>query len=288
MDKTKSANMVGISAGTKNFIEYNFIKNLKHSAYRILEKNNQSNLNFRRELALLIKSKKGNTKSQTILLNYFIKDIKYWSNIYINKYLPNKDEFYFDLINEGYRIIYKRIKEVDLKNLILKETNPKERTKKTWFSNNTNMWIRSYIKAKAEKLKKEFNNKNEYSLELFEDNNSHNLCSITKSDKSDLVRECDKKNPELKVIKNINKNNIKENLNNSIKNLNAKEQNIIHLIYFDESLDGNNSQKIKQISKKLNVSDKRIYFLHASALKKLKKEFSLLKDNKNFLPKEYV
>ena len=75
-------------------------------------------------------------------------------------------------------------------------------------------------------------------------------------------------------------------LNNNTKIISLN--NVGDLTYPYESLDGNNSQKIKQISKTLNVSDKRIYFLHASALKKLKKEFSLLKDNKNFLPKEYV
>ncbi len=289
MIETSSVDMVGLSAGTKNFIKYKFFKELKEYASSLVKKNNVSNLQFRKELALLIKAKNGNTKSKKIILNNFSKDIKYWSNQYINKYLPNNEEFFFDLINEGYRIVNKRIIDVDLKDLIQKEKNPKDKTKKTWFANNSNMWIRSYIKAKAEKLKKEFYNKNEYSLELFEKNNEDYLsCNLKKSDKLYLIKECNKKNPEINLINKINKHNIKEKINLLIKKLNTKEREIINFLYFDENLIENNSQKIKKLSRLLNVSDKRIYFLHASALKKLKKEIFLLKENKNFLPREYV
>ncbi len=289
MIETSSVDMVGLSAGTKNFIKYQFFKELKEYASSLVKKNNVSNLQFRKELALLIKAKNGNTKSKKIILSNFSKDIKYWSNQYINKYLPNNEEFFFDLINEGYRIVNKRIIDVDLKDLIQKEKNPKDKTKKTWFANNSNMWIRSYIKAKAEKLKKEFYNKNEYSLELFEKNNEDYLsCNLKKSDKLYLIKECNKKNPEVNLINKINKHNIKEKINLLIKKLNTKERYIINFLYFDENLIENNSQKIKKLSRLLNVSDKRIYFLHASALKKLKKEIFLLKENKNFLPREYV
>ena len=78
MIETSSVDMVGLSAGTKNFIKYQFFKELKEYASSLVKKNNVSNLQFRKELALLIKAKNGNTKSKKIILSNFSKDIKYW------------------------------------------------------------------------------------------------------------------------------------------------------------------------------------------------------------------
>ena len=289
MSEITSANMVGFSAGTNNFTNYQSLKLLKHNAFSIVDKSIASNNQFRKELALLIKAKNGSTKSINFILNSFTKDIKYWSNQYINKYIPKKDEFFLDLVNVGYLIVKRRIDQVSLEELIQKEKLPKEKTKKTWFSNNTNMWIRSYIKAKAEKIKKEFANTNECSLDSIEINNENNFISdLKKNDKLNLISKCNNNNPVNEIIKNEHNNEIKDTLKSLIDELSNKEKNIINHLYFDNSLDGNQSQKIKKLSKKLGISDKRIYFLQSSAIKKLKNKFNSLNNINLLLPKEHV
>ena len=289
MSEITSANMVGLSAGTNNFTNYQSLKLLKLNALSVVDKSIKSNSLFRKELALLIKAKNGSTKSQNLILSSFTKDIKYWSNQYINKYIPKKDEFFFDLVNVGYLIVKRRIDKVSLEELIKKEKLPKEKTKKTWFSNNTNMWIRSYIKAKAEKIKKEFSNTNECSLDNLEINNENDYISdLKKNDKLNLVNKCNKNNPLDKIVKVEYENEVKNALNLFINELSDKEKDIINYLYFDEKLKGNQSQKIKELSKKLNISDKRIYFLHSSGVKKLKNKFKSLNNQNLILPTDYV
>ena len=289
MSEITSANMVGLSAGTKNFTNYQSLKLLKLNALSVVDKSIKSNSLFRKELALLIKAKNGSTKSQNLILSSFTKDIKYWSNQYINKYIPKKDEFFFDLVNVGYLIVKRRIDQVSLEELIKKEKLPKEKTKKTWFSNNTNMWIRSYIKAKAEKIKKDFANTNECSLDNLEINNENDYISdLKKNDKLNLVNKCNKNNPLDKIVKVEYENEVKNTLNLFINELSDKEKDIINYLYFDEKLKGNQSQKIKELSKKLNISDKRIYFLHSSGVKKLKNKFKSLNNQNLILPTDHV
>ena len=289
MSEITSANMVGLSAGTNNFTNYQSLKLLKLNAFSIVDKSIKSNNQFRKELALLIKAKNGSTKSLNLILNSFTKDIKYWSNQYINKYIPKKDEFFFDLVNVGYLIVKRRIDQVSLEELIKKEKLPKEKTKKTWFSNNTNMWIRSYIKAKAEKIKKDFSNTNECSLDNLEINNENDYISdLKKNDKLNLVNKCNKNNPLDKIVKVEYENEVKNALNLFINELSDKEKDIINYLYFDEKLKGNQSQKIKELSKKLNISDKRIYFLHSSGVKKLKNKFKSLNNQNLILPTDHV
>ncbi len=283
MKEITSANMVGISVGTNNFIKYYNLQLLKLQAASLVNKFSDKNLQFRKELALLIKAKNGSSKCQNLILNSFTKDIKYWSNQYINKYIPNKDEFFLDLVNVGYSIVQRRIDQVCLKKLIQKEKLPKEKTKKTWFANNTNMWIRSYIKAEAEKIKKDFCNRNECSLDSIESNNESNfLCDLKKSDKLSLINKCNKENPINQLIKTEEQKAVGTNLKFFINELSKKEKEIINYLYFDKRLEGNQSQKIKRLSKKLNISDKRIYFVHVAALNKLKIKFKSL-NNKNFI-----
>ena len=289
MSEITSANMVGLSAGTNNFTNYQSLKLLKLNALSVVDKSIKSNSLFRKELALLIKAKNGSTKSQNLILSSFTKDIKYWSNQYINKYIPKKDEFFFDLVNVGYLIVKRRIDQVSLEELIKKEKLPKEKTKKTWFSNNTNMWIRSYIKAKAEKIKKDFSNTNECSLDNLEINNENDYISdLKKNDKLNLVNKCNKNNPLDKIVKVEYENEVKNALNLFINELSDKEKDIINYLYFDEKLKGNQSQKIKELSKKLNISDKRIYFLHSSGIKKLKNKFKSLNNQNLILPTDHV
>ena len=121
MSENTSANMVGLSAGTNNFTNYQSLKLLKLNALSVVDKSIKSNSLFRKELALLIKAKNGSTKSQNLILSSFTKDIKYWSNQYINKYIPKKDEFFFDLVNVGYLIVKRRIDQVSLEELIKKQ-----------------------------------------------------------------------------------------------------------------------------------------------------------------------
>jgi len=289
MKEITSANMVGISAGTNNFIKYHNLQLLKLHAASLIGKSSDNNLKFRKELALLIKAKNGSSKCQNLILNSFTKDIKYWSNQYINKYIPKKDEFFLDLVNVGYSIVQRRIDQVCLKELIQKENLPKEKTKKTWFANNTNMWIRSYIKAEAEKIKKDFCNRDECSLDSIESSNERNfLCDLKKIDKLSLINKCNKENPINQLIKTEEQNAVGNNLKFLINKLSNKEKEIINYLYFDQKINGNQSQKIKKLSKKLNISDKRIYYVHAAALKKLKNKFKSL-NNKNFiLPTEHV
>ena len=223
------------------------------------------------------------------ILNSFTKNIKYWSNQYINKYIPKKDEFFLDLVNEGYLVVQRRIEQVCLKELIEKEKLPKEKTKKTWFANNTNMWIRSYIKAKAEKIKNNFCNKNECSLDSIESDKDDNyLCDLKKNDKKNLISKCNENNPVNQLIIKETKNEFISNLKNLIDELNKKEKEIINYIYFNKNHDCNQSQKIKKLSKKLNISDKRIYFIHSTAIKKLKNKFKSLNNQNKFLPKDHV
>ena len=66
------------------------------------------------------------------------------------------------------------------------------------------------------------------------------------------------------------------------------EKDIINYLYFDEKLKGNQSQKIKELSNKLNISDKRIYFLHSSGVKKLKNKFKSLNNQNLILPTDHV
>ena len=288
MYKIESADMVGISAGTKNFINYSNLKLLKQRAEGLITKSSALNIQFRKELAQLIKAKNGNSKSKELILNSFTKNIKFWSNQYILKYIPENDEFFFDLVNIGYSVVQKRIDKVCLKDLFQKEKLPKENTNKTWFTNNTNLWIRSYIKAEAAKIKKNYYNKDECSLNHVESsNNDRILCSLKKVDRINLVKKSNEQNPEKQIIEKSKKELINKNLLSFINLLSEKERNIIRLIYFDSKIEGNNSNKIKLISKKLNVSDKRIYFLHKSALKKLKKSFSSLKDINDLLQTGY-
>jgi len=289
MTEITSANMVGLSAGTKNFTNYQSFKLLKIDASILIDKTIDSNSQFRKELALLIKAKNGNNKSQDLILNSFTKNIKYWSNQYINKYIPKKDEFFLDLVNEGYLVVQRRIEQVCLKELIEKEKLPKEKTKKTWFANNTNMWIRSYIKAKAEKIKNNFCNKNECSLDSIESDKDDNyLCDLKKNDKKNLISKCNENNPVNQLIIKETKNEFISNLKNLIDELNKKEKEIINYIYFNKNHDCNQSQKIKKLSKKLNISDKRIYFIHSTAIKKLKNKFKSLNNQNKFLPKDHV
>ena len=289
MTEITSANMVGFSAGTKNFTDYQSFKLLKIDASILIDKTIESSSQFRKELALLIKAKNGNNKSQELILNLFTKNIKYWSNEYINKYIPKKDEFFLDLVNEGYLIVQRRIEQVCLKELIEKEKLPKERTKKTWFANNTNMWIRSYIKAKAEKIKNNFCNKNECSLDSIEsDKNDNYLCDLKKNDKKNLIKKCNENDPVNQLIIKETKNEFISNLKNLINELNKKEKEIIDYLYFDKNHNCNHSQKIKKLSKKLNISDKRIYFIHSEAIKKLKNKFKSLNNQNKFLPKDHV
>ena len=289
MTEITSANMVGFSAGTKNFTDYQSFKLLKIDASILVDKTIESNSQFRKELALLIKAKNGNNKSQDLILNSFTKNIKYWSNQYINKYIPKKDEFFLDLVNEGYLVVQRRIEQVCLKELIEKEKLPKERTKKTWFANNTNMWIRSYIKAKAEKIKNNFCNKNECSLDSIESDKDDNyLCDLKKNDKKNLISKCNENNPVNQLIIKETKNEFILNLKNLINELNKKEKEIINYLYFDKNHNCNQSQKIKKLSKKLNISDKRIYFIHSAAIKKLKNKFKSLNNQNKFLPKDHV
>ena len=289
MTEITSANMVGFSAGTKNFTDYQSFKLLKIDASILVDKTIESNSQFRKELALLIKAKNGNNKSQELILNLFTKNIKYWSNQYINKYIPKKDEFFLDLVNEGYLVVQRRIEQVCLKELIEKEKLPKEKTKKTWFANNTNMWIRSYIKAKAEKIKNNFCNKNECSLDSIEsDKNDNYLCDLKKNDKKNLIKKCNENDPVNQLIIKETKNEFILNLKNLINELNKKEKEIINYLYFDKNHNCNQSQKIKKLSKKLNISDKRIYFIHSAAIKKLKNKFKSLNNQNKFLPKDHV
>ena len=289
MTEITSANMVGFSAGTKNFTKYQSFKLLKLDASFLVDKSIEKNYQFRKELALLIKAKNGSTKSQSLILNSFTKDIKYWSNQYINKYIPSKDEFFFDLVNEGYFVVQKRIEQVCLKELIEKEKLPKEKTKKTWFANNTNMWIRSYIKAKAEKIKNNFHNKNECSIDSIENEKENTfLCDLKKNDKRNLLIKCNKNNPVNQLINKETKKEYRSNLKILINELNKKEKEIINYLYFDEKLNGSHSEKIKKLSKELNISDKRIYFLHSAAIKKLKNKFQSLNNQNNFLPTDHV
>jgi len=289
MTEITSANMVGFSAGTKNFTKYQSFKLLKLDASFLVDKSIEKNFQFRKELALLIKAKNGSTKSQNLILSSFTKNIKYWSNQYINKYIPSKDEFFFDLVNEGYFVVQKRIEQVCLKELIEKEKLPKEKTKKTWFTNNTNMWIRSYIKAKAEKIKNNFYNKNECSIDSIENEREDTfLCDLKKNDKKDLLIKCNKNNPVNQLIIKETKKEYISNLKISINELRKKEKEIINYLYFNEKLKGNHSEKIKKLSKELNISDKRIYFLHSTAIKKLKNKLRSLNNQNNFLHTDHV
>ena len=54
MTEITSANMVGISAGTKNFTKYQSLKLLKQDAYFLIDKSVEKNYQFRKELALLM------------------------------------------------------------------------------------------------------------------------------------------------------------------------------------------------------------------------------------------
>ena len=54
MTEITSANMVGFSAGTKNFTDYQSFKLLKIDASILVDKTIESNSQFRKELALLI------------------------------------------------------------------------------------------------------------------------------------------------------------------------------------------------------------------------------------------
>jgi len=276
MIEIKSADMVGLSAGTNNFIKYKLLKLIKLESACVVDKSSDKNLRFRKELALLLKAKNGSSKSQNYILSSFTKVIRYWSNQYVNKYFPNNDEFFLDLVNVGYFIVQRRINQVCLKKLIQKEKLPKEKTKKTWFVNNTNMWIRSYIKAEAQKIKKEFYNRNECSLDSIESDKENNfLCDLKKNDKISLNKKYNEENPINQIIKNENQKLIGNKLKFLINELSNKEKEIIHYLYFDEELNVSQSQKIKLLSKKINISDKRIYFLHSSALKKLKLKLNI-------------
>lgn len=289
MTEITSANMVGFSAGTNNFTNYQSLQLLKHKALSIVDKSIESNNQFRKELALLIKAKNGNIKSQNLILNSFTKDIRYWSNQYINKYIPKKDEFFLELVNVGYLIVKRRIDQISLEELIQKEKSPKGKTKKTWFYNNTNMWIRSYIKAKVEKIKKDFFKNNECSIDSIENKSGDEFLSdLNNNDKKDLIKKCNVINPINLILHKEEKNEIKNNLKKLINELSINEKKIIGFLYFDENLTGNHSQKIKELSKKLKVSDKRIYFLHSSAIKKLKNKFKSLNDKNKNLLKEHV
>ena len=54
MSEITSANMVGLSAGTNNFTNYQSLKLLKQDAYFLIDKSVEKNYQFRKELALLM------------------------------------------------------------------------------------------------------------------------------------------------------------------------------------------------------------------------------------------
>lgn len=282
MIKDQGTSLVGFSAGTRRFTE-SYLRNdpVVRVQLRSVKLNGSIPSDILREVYLIIKAKNGNNFCKNILLERFTKTIKFWSNQYINKYLPWNDEFYYDLINVGYLIVSKRIDAVEIKDILKKERVYREKTKKTWFQNNTGQWIRSYIKCRASKLKNEYSSKN-CSLNIFDCQES---CEKTQNlrkklfyrDSTIILEKCKETDPENKKISEEEENSKKINLNLALKTLNEKQRYIIEHLYLNGSSEENHSNKIKKLSSKLGVSDKRIYFIHSQALKKLKNTLTILK-----------
>ena len=94
----------------------------------------------------------------------------------------------------------------------------------------------------------------------------------TTIEQKDYVDECEIKYTTPADIYNSKKvscNNSKI-IKDAIKSLNPIETKVVDYLYFN-SCDLKFSEKIKDLKNKLNVSDKRIYFIHSTIIKKLKK-----------------
>ena len=218
------------------------------------------------ELAHFVRSKSGCKKSLKAFHNFFKKTIVHWSNYYTQKILSNDRTWLQDLINEGHIVVQKRLKDIDIHEMLEKEQKEKNKTKKSWLENNINLWIRSYLKNYAEKIKKGS------SIDISELESTDNENFQSKRDKKDYVDECEIKYPTPADIYNSKKvscNNSKI-IKDAIKSLNPIETKVVDYLYFN-SCDLKFSEKIKDLKNKLNVSDKRIYFIHSTIIKKLKK-----------------
>ena len=216
------------------------------------------------ELAHFARSKSGCKSSLKAFHNFFKKTIIHWSSYYTQRILSNDKTWFQDLINEGHTIVQKRL--IDIHEALEKEQNEKNKTKKSWLENNINLWIRSYLKNYAEKIKKG----SSIDISELEDTDNENFQS--KQDKKDYVNECEIKYPTPADIYNCAKakcNNSKI-IKNAIKSLNPIETKVVDYLYFNSG-DLKFSEKIKDLKNKLNVSDKRIYFIHSTIIKKLKK-----------------
>ena len=62
----------------------------------------------------------------------------------------------------------------------------------------------------------------------------------------------------------------------------------INNIYLSSRANDENMNFVYTLAKKLNISDKRIYFLHSSGVKKLKNKLKSLNNQNLILPKEHV
>ena len=75
----------------------------------------------------------------------------------------------------------------------------------------------------------------------------------------ELLVKVNKNNPIDKIVKVEYENEVKNALNLFINELSDKEKDIINYLYFDEKLKGNQSQKIKELSKFRRCSEKRFF-----------------------------
>lgn len=277
-DLNLDASLVGFSPCTEKFTESFLRSNV--TLNKVLASaglNGSTPLNLLKELYQIIHAKKGDDRSRENLIKSFTPTIKFWANQNVNNYLFSNDEFFWDLINEGYLIVSRRIDNVDIEKLLEKEKVQKNNTTKTWFQNNTALWIRSYLNLRAKKLKKLHLCREEL-IELKD-------CNIYEEKKL----EYEDLNLENIFIKKEEDNFIKNNLKDAISQLTNKQKEVIKYLYLNKNNnEKNKSENIKELSKKLNVSDKRIYFIHSEALKSLKKSLPSLNNISNYLLREHV
>ena len=218
------------------------------------------------ELSYFARSKSGCESSLKAFHGFFKKSIVHWSNYYTLRILSNDRTWFQDLVNEGHIVVQKRLRDISIDDVLEMEKKKKNKTKKSWLENNINLWIRSYIKNYAEKIKTGSN------IDISELENINNENFQSKKDKKDYIDECESKYPNPADYYNSEKakcNNSKI-IKKAIKNLNPLESKVVDSLYFNSN-DLKFSEKIKDLQKKLNVSDKRIYFIHSSIIKKLKK-----------------
>ena len=220
------------------------------------------------EIGLFVKSKHNCRLSEKNLHLFFKKSINFWSNYYISKILSNNRSFFQDLVNEGHLIVQRRIKEIEVEEVFDNEQKIKNKTAKSWIENNINLWIRSYLKNYADKLK----NNSDIDINSLDKIENKDICIQSKKDRKDYIDKCEEYNSSPEVSREENQKNCLSSkfLKGAIKKLNKTEISIINYLYYNTS-DEKFSEKIKNLTHKLNVSDKRIYFIHSLILKKIKK-----------------